>query len=93
MNTKKLRRAAKRASQPGPWRSVKNDDGRYVVLDDHGCWVADIGADPLQSAFIAAADPQTIIALLDELDDALRRLSVETSRPPPDVSPAGDGDA
>lgn len=69
LNTKALREAAERATQPGPWSVIQQDpDGgapASIVLDDNGMWVADCGTAPHDAAFIALANPATVIALLD----------------------------
>jgi len=66
----KLHANASAATQPGPW-SVKavtraGFPDRFVVLDAHGMWVCDVGEAPLDAAFIAAADPQTVLGLLED---------------------------
>jgi hypothetical protein len=76
-----LRALALAATQPGPW-TVKHSRHQasdvYTVLDVDGMWVADCGAAPHDAAFIAAASPDVVIALLDQL--AAREQEVERLR-------------
>lgn len=75
-----LRRLAESAT-PGPWESVKRSeyDGSYYFLiqtqeERNGWEIAEIRMDVPHdnAAFIAAANPSTILALLDELEAAQR---------------------
>lgn len=72
LDTKKLRKLATDATQPGPW-SVKHSRSQaqdvYTVLDRDGMWLADVGPAPKDAAFIAACSPEVIVALLDEVDE------------------------
>lgn len=70
-----LRRLAESAT-PGPWESVKRSeyDGSYYFLiqtqeERNGWEIAEIRMDVPHdnAAFIAAANPSTILSLLDEL--------------------------
>ncbi|MGE0206143.1 MAG: hypothetical protein AB7E70_19530 [Hyphomicrobiaceae bacterium] len=62
----RLRRITDATSQPSPWRVDKQQD-RYVVLDRDSMWICDVGRDPLQAKFIAAASPDVVLALLDRI--------------------------
>jgi hypothetical protein len=76
IDTKKLRELAEAATQPSPWSVKRTPGGRhrtdeadqFNVLDVDGMWVAKVGPAPHDAAFIAAANPQTVIALLDEIE-------------------------
>lgn len=66
-----LRRLAE-AATPGPWEVKHTSDGDVIQTEyERGGWeIADERADvPHQNAaFIAAANPSTILSLLDELE-------------------------
>lgn len=75
IDTKKLRELAN-AATPGPW--FVNEDANYgniwvdssvtkegVALCDGGDWIGPCAAN---AAFIAAANPQTVLELLDEIE-------------------------
>lgn len=64
----KLRKLASAAPQPGPWKRLKDDSAEYRIVDANGFWVAAVGRDPKDAAFIAACSPDVMLALLDELD-------------------------
>lgn len=68
-----LRRLAEKAT-PGEW--VSNDPG-VVVFPEWGGWVAEDDTEnaDADAAYIAAANPATILALLDHLQFAAERLT------------------
>lgn len=70
----RLRELASKATQPGPWTVREDfrgaDERRCMVIDRDDMWVADCGNDEEQAAFIAAASPDVILALLDQLAEA-----------------------
>lgn len=76
-DTKKLREAAERAT-PGPWQErmwrgvLEWSDGMWNSLLAHGPihLERDLDKAVRDMEFIAAANPQTILTLLDELDAA-----------------------
>lgn len=72
IDTKRLRDLASAATQPSPWTVREDtrgvDDRLCMVVDRDGMWVADCGNDDEHAAFIAAACPSTVLALLDMLD-------------------------
>lgn len=79
IDTKRLRERAEAAddNQPGPWTATERVDGEWVIHDRDCTWVARLDdASAECAAFIAAANPQTVIALLDEIE-RLRELSHE----------------
>ena len=60
-----LRRAAEEAT-PGPWRETSFSQVWTVsTLDTGAWWIADTSEK--DAAFIAATDPPTVLALLDEV--------------------------
>jgi hypothetical protein len=69
IDTKRLREIAERAT-PGPWESILSGpvSRQRLVVDDDACKVVDCGVSNANAAFIAAANPQTVLALLDEID-------------------------
>jgi len=70
-----LRALAEKATQPSPWEAVPDgDNGRFLVLDADGTWVADCGIDPIQSAFIAAFHPERVLALFAIIDKQQREI-------------------
>ena len=69
--TKKLRELASKAS-PGPWVYTRGGHVECAADDNQWFRVFDC-ASPEDAAFIAAACPTVILALLDELD-ALHRF-------------------
>jgi hypothetical protein len=70
-NHKTLRSLAERATQPGPW-TVDTGCAPYLgarcVIDANGFWVADVDDAPHNAAYIAAASPDVVLALLDEVE-------------------------
>jgi hypothetical protein len=78
IDAKKLRDLAQAATQPSSWTVYKNSDGTVNVLDANGMWVAEVGHAPHDAAFIAAANPQTVIALLDEVERLRQDLELAT---------------
>ncbi len=81
-------RAALRAlatqATPGPWQVEKpaDDEGRYQVRASNGLWVAEmedytkpkLDGGEANARHIAAADPSTLLRLLDALDEAERKM-------------------
>ncbi len=71
-----LRALALAATQPGPWAARRELQGKgrhsYRVIDTNGFWVADFDDAPHDAAFVAAASPDVVLALLDECE-RLRR--------------------
>ena len=88
-DTKKLRELAE-AATPGPWRDANGNGAASVVSEhsDYGCQIylnvrtceiADtVNRWKADARFIAAANPQTVIALLDEV--ARLRAAIETNQ-------------
>lgn len=70
-------RALAEKATPGPWRTVENRDKTVNVMgapDDEGCYSKVClvnGRDKHTAAYIAAASPDRVIALLNE-NEALR---------------------
>lgn len=62
----KLRKLAASATQPGLW-SV-SEEHPNLILDANGFWLAAVGRDPKDAAFIAACSPDVVLALLDEVE-------------------------
>ena len=80
LDLSKLRAIAEANSQPGPYSVITNDaakgnDGHSIVLDANGMWVADCGIAPDAAAHVAAFDPSTALALLDEVERARELLA------------------
>ncbi len=81
---KDLRRLAEAATE-GPWEAyVTRLDGVCGIEDGAGGWVAgclegDFDMTEEDATFIAACDPQTILALLDDLDAARKVVSFLSS--------------
>lgn len=70
-----LRGLCERATQPGPWTrrtSARYPTGEFMVVDANGMWVCDVGAAPHDAAFIAAANPAAVAALLDRVEELER---------------------
>jgi len=72
---KELRELAEKAT-PGPWKR----EGRYIKVNMQQPVVCEVESRESRdnAAFIAAANPQTILALLQELEEA-RGLLAEAS--------------
>jgi hypothetical protein len=77
IDTKSLRALALAATQPGPWTVVKEPQGKgrasYRVVDSNGFYLADFDDAPHDAAFVAAASPDVVIALLDECNPRCSR--------------------
>lgn len=78
-----LRLLAQAATQPGPWTVLCEPQGKgrhsYRVLDANGMWVAEFDDAEHDAAFVAAANPTAILALLDRCERAeaeVERLTV-----------------
>lgn len=74
-------RAAAEAATPGPWRvgelgEVETSQGTTIVVE----WAAYglTGQEISDAAFIAAADPSTVLAILDERERLIERVKVLT---------------
>lgn len=84
IDTKRLRELAEKAT-PGPWRSNPRTAKVYYLAS--GGDSADLSYilsenEASDAEFIAATDPQTVLALLDEIDRLRtgRDLSIERTR-------------
>jgi hypothetical protein len=87
-----LRSLAERATQPGPWTvSHSRIMCRSTVCDANGFFVVDVENDKEHAAYIAAASPDVVLALLDEVE-RLRDAADRERRHPlaPDRCPACD---
>ena len=75
----RLRELAGKAT-PGPWEHGLYIRGNYVSRADNGASVCDCFRSPQpgsDASFVATANPQTILALLDEIE----ALRVDADRP------------
>lgn len=73
IDTKRLRELAE-AATPGPWVAEDYNEGEVYTVDPFKL-VCKVWRHPQDqvAAFIAAANPQTVIALLDEVERLLER--------------------
>ncbi|MCW1435513.1 ead/Ea22-like family protein [Citrobacter freundii] len=80
LNKQALREAAEKATQ-GPWIETCGEvttadyDIEGVTFLDHICNCEIIGTESPNAEFIAAANPATVLALLDELEAAEKRIA------------------
>lgn len=68
MNLQSLREKAN-AATPGKWTASDPDTNHYEVIERHGGWVARCECQE-DTDFIVAANPKTVLALLDALEIA-----------------------
>ena len=80
INKQALREAAEKATQ-GPWVETCGDvttadyEVEGVTFLDHICNCEIIGTESPNAEFIAAANPATVLALLDKLEAAEKRIA------------------
>jgi hypothetical protein len=78
-----LRQLALAATQPGPWTVKKEPQGKgrhsWRVIDANGFWLADFDDASANAAFVAAASPDVVVALLDEIAAANAEIERLTS--------------
>ncbi|EBN5051554.1 TPA: ead/Ea22-like family protein [Citrobacter freundii] len=80
LNKQALREAAEKATQ-GPWVETCGEvttadyEVEGVTFLDHICNCEIIGTESPNAEFIAAANPATVLALLDELEAAEKRIA------------------
>lgn len=86
IDTKKLREIAEDAT-PGPWKATgwqdESFDGNHIIENHDKKIVARTDASDLfenNAAFIAAFDPRTVIAMLDEIDHKRAILEAQERR-------------
>lgn len=74
IDTAALRMAAEGAT-PGPWEAEHRGFDVYETHSQHGDVVAEAGLSPRDAAYIAAASPDVVLALLDRLKAAEAKLA------------------
>ena len=70
-----LRDAAEKAT-PGPWHTNWNGHRRTITQNGTNHKLGEMGGQ-LDSRFVAACDPQTVLSLLDRLDAAERVIAID----------------
>jgi hypothetical protein len=80
LDLKALRKLCEEAT-PGPWRVVAHEHGTATSLEPNVMWFEDDGGDLCPTSedldFIAAANPATVLRLLDLVDSLRRDLNEE----------------
>lgn len=79
-------RAAAEAATPGPWAVCDEGYGEQYVYDEptgNMCWTPDLPDhwQPHDAAFIAAANPTAVLALLDELGALRAKVAANGCEP------------
>lgn len=74
MSHDELRELALASPRPGPWQVFHHGKGNFDILDAEGYSVID-GYELADYQFIAAANPQKVLELLDEIANLRKVLT------------------